>query len=77
VCFPQGVVMVPSSSITVAIDGEHLMCSGLSLGEPVRLGNFEFMIDYFDGLSLSQGGAMKVTFSWAQLTAGCLPCSGP
>jgi hypothetical protein len=45
--------MVPSSSINVTADGEHLICSGFSLGEPVRLGNFEFIADYFCGLSLS------------------------
>jgi hypothetical protein len=45
--------MVPSSVIIVAADGEHLMCGGFSLGETVRLGNFEFIADYFGGLSLS------------------------
>jgi hypothetical protein len=47
--------MVPSSSIVVAADGKHLVCGGLSLGETVRLGNFEFITDYFGGLSLSPG----------------------
>jgi hypothetical protein len=45
--------MVPSSVITVATDGECLTCGGFSLGEPVRLGNFEFTANYFGGLSLS------------------------
>jgi hypothetical protein len=45
--------MVPSSSITVAADGEPLMCGGFSLDETIRLGNFEFIGDYFEGLSLS------------------------
>jgi hypothetical protein len=45
--------MVPSSVITVAIDGERLMCSGFSLGETICLGNFEFIVDYFSSLSLS------------------------
>jgi hypothetical protein len=45
--------MVPSSVIVVAADGEHLMCGGFSLGETVHLGNFEFIADYFGGLSLS------------------------
>jgi hypothetical protein len=34
-------------------DGECLTCGGFSLGETVRLGNFEFITDYFSGLSLS------------------------
>jgi hypothetical protein len=51
--FPLGILMVPSSVIIVAADGEHLTCSGFSLDETVRLGNFEFIADYFDGLSLS------------------------
>jgi hypothetical protein len=29
------------------------MCGGFSLDEPVHLGNFEFVVDYFGGLSLS------------------------
>jgi hypothetical protein len=45
--------MVPSFVITVAADGEQLTCGGFSLSETVRLGNFEFIADYFDGLSLS------------------------
>jgi hypothetical protein len=45
--------MVPSSSIAIVADSERIMCSGFSLGEPVLLGNFEFIVDYFGGLSLS------------------------
>jgi hypothetical protein len=44
---PLDVAMVPSSSIAVTADG------GFSLGEPVHLGNFEFIADYFGSLSLS------------------------
>jgi hypothetical protein len=51
--FPLNVSIVPSSVITVATDGERLTCGGSSLGELVHLGNFEFIIDYFDGVSLS------------------------
>jgi hypothetical protein len=45
--------MVPSSMINIAAEGEHLTCGGFSLGETVRLGNFEFIADYFSGLTLS------------------------
>jgi hypothetical protein len=45
--------MVPSSMLGVTIDYECLLCCGFSLGETVRLGNFEFTTDYFSGLSLS------------------------
>jgi hypothetical protein len=44
--------MVPSSTITVAADGERLTCGGFSLGVTVHLGNFEFIANYFSGLSL-------------------------
>jgi hypothetical protein len=45
--------MVPSSATTVVANGEHFTSGGFFLGETVRLGNFEFIADYFDGLSLS------------------------
>jgi hypothetical protein len=51
--FLDEVLMVPSTSIVVAAGGERLMCGGFSLSEPVCLGNFEFIADYFGGLSLS------------------------
>jgi hypothetical protein len=61
--FPLDVLMVPSSAIVVAADGERLMCGGFSLGETVRLGNFEFNTDYFNGLSLSpRRGDTRATF---------------
>jgi hypothetical protein len=50
---PLDILMVPSSMITNAADGEHLMCGGFSLYETIRLGHFEFIADYFTGLSLS------------------------
>jgi hypothetical protein len=51
--FSLDVSMVPSSVITVVADGERLTCSGFSLDDTVCLGNFEFITDYVDGLSLS------------------------
>jgi hypothetical protein len=45
--------MVPSSTITVAVNGEHLTCGGFSISKPVFLGNFEFITDYFGSVSLS------------------------
>jgi hypothetical protein len=49
--------MVRSFAITVAANGERLACGGFSLGETVCHGNFEFITDYFGGLSLTLGGA--------------------
>jgi hypothetical protein len=45
--------MVPSSALTVSVDGEHLMCDDFSLSKTVHLGIFEFIVDYFSGMSLS------------------------
>jgi hypothetical protein len=46
--------MVPSSALAISSDDEHLMCSGFSLGEIIQLGSFEFIVDYFGDLPLSQ-----------------------
>jgi hypothetical protein len=53
VLFSLDVLMVPSSSIAVTADDEHLTCGGFSLSKTVHLGNFEFIANYFDSLSLS------------------------
>jgi hypothetical protein len=50
---PLDVPMVPSSSIANTADDECLACGGLCLSEPIRLGNFEFITNYFSSLSLS------------------------
>jgi hypothetical protein len=55
--------MVPSSSITVTADGERLACGGFSLSETIHLRHFEFIADYFSGLSLSpRRGDEGITF---------------
>jgi hypothetical protein len=51
--FPLDVSMVPSFTLAVAANGECLTGGGFSLSETVRLGSFEFITDYFGGLSLS------------------------
>jgi hypothetical protein len=43
--FPLEVLMVPLSAITVAANSERLTCGGFSLGEPIRLENFLFIVD--------------------------------
>jgi hypothetical protein len=45
--------MVPSFVITVPAYNKHLTCGSFFLGETIPLGSFEFIIDYFSGLSLS------------------------
>jgi hypothetical protein len=42
-----------NGAITVAAAGACLTCGGFSLGETVHLGSFEFIANYFGGLSLS------------------------
>jgi hypothetical protein len=51
--FPLDVLMIPSSVVTVAANGECLTCGGFSLSETICLRNFGFITDYFDDLSLS------------------------
>jgi hypothetical protein len=51
--FLLDIPIVSSSAIAVAANGEWLMCVEFSLGETIHLGNFEFIADYFGGLSLS------------------------
>jgi hypothetical protein len=51
--FPLDILVVPLSVLVVFADGEHLMCGGFSLSEPIRHGSFEFIANYFDSLSLS------------------------
>jgi hypothetical protein len=48
--------MVHSSMLAVT-DGEHLTCSGFSLGETVNFESLQFIIDCFDRLSLSPRGS--------------------
>jgi hypothetical protein len=45
--------MVPSSILTITVDGEHLTCGGFSLGKTIRLGSFDFIAGYLGGLSFS------------------------
>jgi hypothetical protein len=75
--FSLDVPMVCSSVITIAVDDECLMCGGFPLGETIPLGSFEFIINYFGGLSLSPGGATQVLPSWAQLDVGLHPRGEP
>jgi hypothetical protein len=54
--FPLDVPMVPSSTLTIAADGERLSCSRFSLSETIHFGSLKFIIDCFDDLSLSPMG---------------------
>jgi hypothetical protein len=74
--FPLYVLMVPSSVLTVAADGDHLTCGGFSLGKTICLGSFEFITYYFSGKSPLLGGATQALASWAQLEVGHRPAVG-
>jgi hypothetical protein len=51
--FPLDVLMVPSSALAIAADGEHLSCDVFSLGETIHFGSLKFIADHLGGLSLS------------------------
>jgi hypothetical protein len=51
--FPLNILMVPSSTLTVTVDGECLLCGGFSLSKTVHFGSIELIFDCFGGLSLS------------------------
>jgi hypothetical protein len=69
--------MVPSSAIAITVHGKHLAYGGFSLSEAVCHGNYEFITDYFSGLSLSPRRGNEGAFLWAQFIVGRLPHSGP
>jgi hypothetical protein len=54
--FPLDIPMVPSSTLVVAADGEHLSHDVFSLGKTIHLGSLEFIADRFDDLSLFSMG---------------------
>jgi hypothetical protein len=54
--FHLHILMAPSSSIIVTVNGEHQMCGGFSLGETIHFGSLEFIFDYLSGLRLSPVG---------------------
>jgi hypothetical protein len=49
--------MVPKSVLIVTANGERLSCGGFSLDETIHIGSFEFIANYFGGLSLSPRGS--------------------
>jgi hypothetical protein len=56
---------------------ERLTCSGFSLGKTVHLKNFEFIIDYFSGLSLSpRMGDLGHCFHGLNSQQGIYPMAG-
>jgi hypothetical protein len=44
--------MVASSAFIITANSERLRCGVFSIHETIHLGNFEFIVDYFSGLSL-------------------------
>jgi hypothetical protein len=50
--FPLDVPMVASSAFIITANSERLRCGVFSIHETIHLGNFEFIVDYFSGLSL-------------------------
>jgi hypothetical protein len=69
--------MVPSSAIIIATDSERLMCGGFFLSETICLGSFEFIADYFGGLSPSPRRVTRAPLSWDQIIEGHRPREEP
>jgi hypothetical protein len=65
--------MVHSYTLAIAADGEHLSCSGFSLGEAIRFGSLNFFTDCFGGRSLCPIGTVQMPPSWAEPAAGHHP----
>jgi hypothetical protein len=65
VCFPSDILMVHSSTLIVAADGERLMCRGISLSETICFGSLEFIADCVGGMSVSLMGATHALSSWS------------
>jgi hypothetical protein len=51
--FPLDVPMVHSPMLAISVGGERRTCGFFFLGETICLGSFEFIADYFGGLSFS------------------------
>jgi hypothetical protein len=51
-CFPQAVLMVPSSVFVPITRGEHSPSDGFPLGKTISFGRLEFIADRFNSLSL-------------------------
>jgi hypothetical protein len=51
--FPLDILMVPSSALSIAADGERLSRGDFSLDETLCFGCLDFIADYFSGLGLS------------------------
>jgi hypothetical protein len=49
----MNVLMVPSSSLDVVSNSEHLMCDGFSLGKTICFGSLEFIVDCCGCLTVS------------------------
>jgi hypothetical protein len=60
--FPLDVLIVHSSTLTVAINGECPSCDDFSLGETVRFESLEFITDCFGFLSLSPRGGRVMRY---------------
>jgi hypothetical protein len=59
--FPLNVLIVHSSMLVVATDGERMTCGGFSLSETVYFGSLEFIVDCFNSLSISPKGSNSGT----------------
>jgi hypothetical protein len=73
--FPLNILMVPSSVITITVDGERLTFDGFSIGKTIYLGSFEFIADYFGGMILSprRGDAVDAFMGSTRGGASTLP----
>jgi hypothetical protein len=71
--FPLDILMVPSSALTIAADGECPSCNVFSPDKTIRFGSLGFIAVCFSGLRLSPKGCSSDVIAMGSTHGGPLP----